>query len=79
LAFFWKKHHDAEKPLEAWYQFAKKASWKTFADVRRDYSSADQVGKFVVFNIGGNKFRLAVVVSFNKGKIYIHRVMTHKE
>jgi len=32
-----------------------------------------------MFNIGGNKFRLVVVVHFNRGKIFVRHVMTHKE
>lgn len=32
-----------------------------------------------VFDIGGNKFRLVAFVSYAKGKVYILRVMTHKE
>ena len=79
LSQFWEEHPAAKTPLLAWYQLVEHASWNTFADVRRDYASADAVGNFVVFNIGGNKFRLAVRISYNKGKVYVHRVMTHKE
>jgi len=32
-----------------------------------------------MFDIGGNKFRLVVVVHFNRGKLYIRCVMTHQE
>jgi mRNA-degrading endonuclease HigB of HigAB toxin-antitoxin module len=32
-----------------------------------------------VFDIGGNKFRLVAFVSYAKGKVYVLRVMTHKE
>jgi len=32
-----------------------------------------------VFNVGGNKFRVAVVVHFNRGKVYIRHVLTHAE
>jgi len=32
-----------------------------------------------VFNIGGNEFRLVVVIHFNCGKVYIRHVMTHEE
>ena len=43
------------------------------------YPSADQVGKFTVFNIGGNKCRLIVVIHFNRGKIYVRSVLTHQD
>lgn len=40
---------------------------------------ADQVGKFTVFNIGGNKVRLIAAVHYNRNKIYIRHVLTHCE
>ena len=45
----------------------------------RDSRHADPVGRFVAFNIGGNKSRLAALIHDPKGKVYIHRVMTLKE
>jgi mRNA interferase HigB len=42
-------------------------------------SSADQVGKCIVFNIGGNKYRLIVIISPNWRKVYIRFVLTHKD
>ncbi len=79
LRAFCAKHPEAQVPLEAWYRIAKHAEWQTFADVRSIYSSADQVGKFTVFNIGGNKYRLVVVIHFDRGRIYIRHVLTHAE
>jgi mRNA interferase HigB len=79
LSAFWTIHPDAETPLLAWHSVTSHADWKTFADLRRDYPQADVVNRFVVFNIGGNKYRLVVVVSYAKAKVYVHRVLTHKE
>ena len=79
LSDFWAEHPDAETPILSWHQLASLASWKNFADIRRDYPHADAVGGFVVFNVSGNKYRLVVKVAYNKGKVYVHRVMTHKE
>jgi mRNA interferase HigB len=55
LRDFWASHPDAEKPLLAWHREAEHALWETFADVREAYPHADKVGRFVIFNIGGNK------------------------
>ena len=79
LRDFWRLHSPAENPLRAWLRRAKKAEWKRFADVLVDYPSADQVGKFTVFDIGGNKFRLIVVIHFNRGKVFVRQVQTHAE
>lgn len=79
LVQFWKKHPDAAGPLQAWYTRTKHAQWAKFADVRQDYASADQVGRFVVFNIGGNKYRLITVIHYNRAKVYIRYILTHGE
>ena len=67
LRAFWKEHPRAQASLEDWYKVARKAEWEKFADVRETFGSADQVGKFTVFNIGGNKYRLIAVIHFNRG------------
>ena len=79
LREFWEGWPDAEEPLRTWCRIAEHSNWGQFADVRSTYATADQVGRCTVFNIGGNKFRLVVVIHFNRGKVYIRHVMTHAE
>jgi mRNA interferase HigB len=79
LREFWQEHPRAQAPLEAWYQVAKNVEWESFADVRKTFNTADQVGKFTVFDIGGNKYRLIAVIHFNRGKLYVRHVLTHSE
>jgi mRNA interferase HigB len=74
----------ALEPLRNWYRAVRAASWRSFADVRRMFTTADLVHtkrgvSVVVFDIGGNRFRLIVHVSYPKKKVYVLRVMTHKE
>ena len=79
LRDFWERWPEAGLPLRAWHRTAEQATWDCFADVRGVYAHADQVGRCTVFNIAGNKFRLVVVIHFNRGKVYIRHVMTHEE
>jgi mRNA interferase HigB len=79
LREFWEEHVRAQAPLEQWYQVARNAEWETFADVRKTFDTADQVGKFTVFDIGGNKYRLIAVIHFNRGKLFVRHVLTHAE
>jgi mRNA interferase HigB len=79
LREFWARRPRAKEPLRAWHRVAEHAAWESFADIQRVYPSADQVGRCTVFDIGGNKFRLVVVVHFNRGKVYVRHVMTHEE
>ena len=79
LVDFWLTHKDAEGPLRAWYSIGKSTNFETFAQLKRSFGSIDKVGKFTVFDIGGNKYRLIAVVHYNRRKIYIRYVLTHKQ
>ncbi len=57
----------------------KKANFTSFADIRKAFPHADQVGKLTVFNIGGNKARLIAAIHYNRQKVYIRAVLTHQE
>lgn len=71
--------HDSEAPLKAWHAIAKAESWKHFADVKTKFASASAVGDRVVFNIGGNKYRLVVQINYEFQIIYVRFVGTHAE
>ena len=74
------EYADAKVPLERWYHIVSAAHWSGFADMKRDFGTVDSVGnQHYVFNIGGNKFRLVVVVKFVMGYVFIRFVGTHKQ
>ena len=73
------RHRDLEGPLDVWFRIAKKAAWKNLGDVRKTFSSADGVGKWTVFNIKGNQYRLIAEINYIFGRIYIRHVLTHAE
>ena len=79
LREFWAVHPDAERPLRQWFRTATKTTWRLFAEVRATYAAADQVGRFTVFNIGGNRYRLIAVIHYNRAKLFVRQVLTHKE
>lgn len=70
---------ETKAALTRWYQLAKRSDFVSFAELRTVFPSADQVGKLTVFDIGGNKVRLVAAVHYNRKKIYIRAVLTHKE
>jgi mRNA interferase HigB len=71
----------AEGPLRAWYTHvnSKTVTWNSWGDVKADYPSASLVGNCAVFNIGGNKFRLVVRILYRSQKVFVLKVMTHRE
>lgn len=79
LRSFWLVHPDSRQPLSVWFSLLCKNDYKSFAILRDTFSSADHVGDFVVFNIGGNKYRLIASIHFNRRKVYIRHVLTHQE
>lgn len=71
---------DSKAALEKWYEVAENANWHSFADVKADYGSVDNVGnQHYVFNIRGNKYRLVVVIKFVMGYAFIRFVGTHDD
>lgn len=79
LRSFWLVRPDSKQPLSVWFNILSKNDYKSFVTLRNTFPSADQVGDFVVFNIGGNKYRLIASVHFNRHKVYIRHVLTHQE
>lgn len=81
LRLFWREPRNAgsETVLRAWYQVVRATDWTCFADVRNTYRAADLVGNKVVFNIGGNKYRVIAVIDYAGRKLFIRFVLTHAE
>lgn len=79
LRGFFLKHPQAEIPLRAWYKDMQKNAYPDLNALKQTYPSADLVRPYVIFNIGGNDYRLVVAVHFDKGRVYIREVFTHAE
>ena len=83
LRAFWEApgHDDAEGPLRAWYTHvsSKTVSWHTWGEVKAEFGTASAVGNCVVFNVGGNKYRLITRILYPSQKVFILKVMTHAE
>ena len=80
LVSFWTRHPRAEAPLSSWYRIASGAQWRDFGDVRATFNSADHVGNGkVVFNIGGNNYRLVALIGYRAQRLFILWVGTHAE
>lgn len=79
LTHFWLKYPDSQSSLRAWYKRVRLAKWQNFNDLRAVFSSADNVQNLIVFNIGGNKYRLIALVDYRYQKVFIRAVLTHSE
>jgi len=81
LRRFWETSgcEDASGPLRAWYTHvsSKTVTWQSWSDVRAMFGNASLVGNCVVFNIGGNKYRLVTRILYRNQKVFILKVMKH--
>lgn len=73
------KHADLGEPLDVWYRIARRAEWRSLAEVRQIFPSTDSVGTYTVFNIKGNSYRLICEINYRTSRIYIRQLLTHAE
>jgi mRNA interferase HigB len=75
-----RRHPDAKPRLDAWFHEAEGADWANPAQVKAQYATASILrnGR-VVFNIGGNKYRLVVRINYAYRVVYIRFAGTHHE
>jgi len=76
---FTQKYPDSESSLDNWYRIVKKSDYSSFIELKQHFSDADYVDGFILFNIGGNKYRLITAIHFDRKKVYIRDILTHKE
>lgn len=83
LRGFWEisGHAGSEGALRAWHTHVshRSVAWHSWADVKAEFRSASLIGNCVVFNIGGNKYRLVTRILYLSQKIVILKCMTHAE
>jgi len=81
LVRFWKLpgHEDAQAALESWHDIALKASWRNPQEIKDQIGNASIcANNRVVFNIGGNKYRLVVEMQYRAGIAWVKFIGTHK-
>ncbi len=80
LKLFWTINPRAETPLRSWHSLVTAAEWTGPADIRAQFRSADFVGdNRVIFDIGGNKFRLVAHVAYAYRRVLVKFLGTHSE
>jgi mRNA interferase HigB len=81
LRRFWEQHPDAETPLRAWYAILDKAIWTGPAEIKEQFGTKVDftTDNRLIFDIGGNKYRLIVHVSYRFKRVLVKFVGTHAE
>lgn len=79
IRLFAARYPDARTPLDRWYRVAKRADWECFPDVKQTFNTADFVAPRIIFDIGGNKYRLVAEINFRKRVLFIRDILTPKD
>lgn len=81
LKRFWERHPQAETPLRLWYGLVNRAAWTGPADVKTAFgTTVDFIAdNRLIFDIGGNKYRLVVRVSYPFRRVLVKFAGTHAE
>jgi mRNA interferase HigB len=79
LRLFSAIHTDAEAPLDTWYRATKIAQWRNLAELKLIFPSADLVGRYTVFNIKGNRYRLIAEINYRSGTVFVRHILTHAD
>lgn len=83
LQSFWRSHQQARKPLEKWVQVVEVAEWCNWSQLKSTFGKADLVqtktNTYVVFDIGGNKYRLVTIVNFRGQVVIVEASLTHRQ
>jgi len=80
LDAFGRKHAQARGAIRAWTAEIERATWKKTSDLKARYPKASVLAEnIVIFDLGGNKFRLESRVLFQVQLVVVHRIGTHEE
>ena len=82
LKNFWEQpnYSDSRSPLESWHDEVLKAIWTSPQAVKEQYGSASIcANNRVVFNIGGNKYRLVVEIQYRANIAWVKFIGTHEQ
>lgn len=79
LREFSARHREADKPLQAWRKLIEANAFNSFSELKGAFNSVDRVGKYFVFDIAGNRYRLVAAIHFNTRTLYVRAVLTHAD
>ena len=72
-------HPLSRKPLRRFLEIARESEWAHFSSVKKSFAAVDYAPSTgtLIFDIGGNKYRLIARVDFEEQMLLIQDVLTH--
>lgn len=73
-------HPNATPSCTEWIREVRHAAWQSPTELRRIYPRASILpNNRAVFRLGGGRYRLVVVIHYNRGIVFIRFIGTHAE
>jgi mRNA interferase HigB len=80
LQAFWEAHPETEPSLRLWLEVARRAEWKSMADVQARWSKAKILnGERVRFEVAGGDYRMIVAIQFKAQIVWVKFLGTHAQ
>ena len=84
LLYYTQKNSQSKTSINNWLNVLKYVNWEKPSDIINTFNTADILGKNtnrVLFNIGGNKYRLICKYAFGNKRIhlFVKWIGTHRE
>ena len=76
---FCSEHARAELALVEWYYKMRSCSAKSFHELKKIFNAVDLVGKYSVFDIAGNHYRLIAAIHYSSQSCYVRHIWNHAE
>lgn len=76
---FIEREPNAADALWRWADAIESAGWRNPSDLKAMFAPASFVGDLTVFNVGGNKYRIAAFVLYRKQIVFIKNIGTHED
>ena len=79
LRKYWQENPEAETALREWMTATRRADWANFTELKQTFGHADIFKECVIFDVGGNKYRLIAKVGYRIHAVFIRFILTHNE
>lgn len=76
---YWEEHPIAEDVLDDFYRKISRVQASSIVELRKTFPSADLVGDCIVFNVGGNNYRIIAHADFDLQIVWIRFILSHAD
>lgn len=74
------RHHTADKVISKWKHLVRTSNWRTPNELRATVSRVSILGgRRVVFDLGGNNYRIVAEIDYARQQLAIRFIGTHAE